>query len=154
MRRRRTLGTAVILGYGLLLAGCAGREASVGAAAKPASSPARNEIYILVQRGQTLEAVAGRFNVAKTDIIAVNDLKPPYTLKPGAVLKLPVAAQELNPETAADEKPAPLPKPLKPATTAAMTAPPADASPRPRRPARPKTSEKPAPSAPQIIPLD
>src|SRR3954471_3144018 len=128
MRRSRTLWRAVILGCGLLLlAACAGREASVGPGAKPAPSPARHEIYILVQRGQTLDTIAGRFNVAKTDIIAINGLKPPYTLKPGAILKLPVAAQELNLESAADEKPAPLPKPLRPATTAAMTAPPATA---------------------------
>jgi lipoprotein NlpD len=154
MRRRRTLSTTVILGCALLLAACAGRDASVGPAAKPAPSPARNEIYILVQRGQTLDAVAGRFKVAKADIIAINDLKPPYTLKPGAILKLPVAAQELNPETSADEKPAPLSKPLRPATTAAMTAPPAAAPARARRPVRPKSSEKPQPSAPQVIPLD
>src|SRR3954447_21451719 len=154
MRRRRTLWTAVILGCGLLLAGCAGREASVGPAAKPAPSPARNEIYIVVQRGQTLDAVAGRFNVAKADIIVINGLKPPYALKPSVILKLPVTAQEPSPEAAADEKPTTPPKPLRPATTAAMTAPPAAAPERARRPARPKTSEKPPPSAPQVIPLD
>src|SRR6476646_2543628 len=99
MRRSRTLWRAVILGCGLLLlAACAVREASVGPVAKPAPSPARHEIYILVQR-------------AKTDIIAINGLKPPYALKPGAILKLLVAAQELNPETSADEKPATPPKP-------------------------------------------
>src|SRR3954454_13222359 len=125
MRRRRTLWTAVILGCGLLLAGCAGREASVGPTAKPAPSPARNEIYIVVQRGQTLDAVAGRFNIAKADIIAINGLKPPYTLRLGAILNLPVAAEELNSATAADEKPTPPPKPLSLATTTAMTAPPA-----------------------------
>src|SRR3954451_8892166 len=102
MRRWRTLWTAVILGCGLLLAACAGREASVGPGAKPAPSSARHEIYIVVQRGHTLDAVAGRFNVAKADIIAINNLKPPYALKPGAILKLPLAAQELNPATAAD----------------------------------------------------
>lgn len=152
MRRSRTLWRAVILGCGLLLlAACAGREASVGPGAKPAPSPARHEIYILVQRGQTLDTIAGRFNIAKTDIIAINGLKSPYALKPGAILKLLVAAQELNPETSADEKPA---TPPKPTTTAAMTAPPAAAPARARRPARPKTSEKPPPSPPQVIPLD
>jgi LysM repeat protein len=132
----------------VLLTACAGRAPPSVPTAATATSPAKNEIYIVVQRGQTLDAVADRFHVTKADIIALNDLKPPYRLKPGGVLKLPVAAQ-LDPGTQEDEGPATPPRPARAATTAATTAPPAQAP----RPARPKTSEKPKPS-PQVIPLD
>ena len=69
-------------------------EVSVAPAATPAASPARNETWIVVQRGQTLDAVADRFRVPKAEIIALNDLKPTYRLKPGGILKLPFAANE------------------------------------------------------------
>jgi LysM repeat protein len=136
-----------MVSYGLLLAACAGRESP--SVAKAAPAPARNEIYIVIQRGQTLDAIADRFHITKADIIALNDLKSPYRLKAGGILKLPVAAQ-LNPEAQTNEGPATLTRPPKSATTATMSAPPTQA----RRPVRPKAPEKPNPSAPQVIPLD
>jgi len=149
MERRRVLWMAAMVSYGLLLAACSSRGVSVAPTATPAASPAQNEIYIVVQRGQTLDAIADRFHVKKAEIIALNDLIPPYRLKPGGILKLPVAAQ-LDPETQADEEPAPQPRPSASATSATTAASPAQA----QRPARPKRSEKPKPSAPQVIPLD
>ena len=154
MGRQRALWTAAMLGYGLLLAACANREASVPPVAASPRSPPRNEVYIVVQRGQTLDAVADRFNVGKADIIAINGLKPPYGLKPGSMLKVPVTAAELNPETQVDAAPASRPSPAKAATAATTTAPSGAAPARARRPARAKTSEKPKPTPPQVIPLD
>ena len=154
MARQRALGMAAMLSYGLLLAACANRDASIAPSAASRPSPARNEIYLVVQRGQTLDAVAERFRVSKADIIALNDLKPPYRLKSGAVLKLPAAAAEANPETQTEEEAAPAPRPPRAATTATATAPPATAPAQARQPARPKTSEKPKPSPSRVIPLD
>ncbi len=48
--------------------------------------------YIEVQRGDTVYAIARRFNVAPADVIDKNDLKKPYELKVGQVLKLPDGA--------------------------------------------------------------
>src|SRR3954469_18012233 len=97
----RAIWTAAIVGFGLLLVACGNHQASVTPAATPASSPAKNEIYVVIQSGHTLDSVAAKFNIPKADIIALNSLKPPYRLNPGEILKLPVAAAQLNPETQA-----------------------------------------------------
>jgi LysM repeat protein len=144
---RHALWTAAIVSCGICLTACSGRQSPSAPAAIAAPSPARNEMYIVIQRGQTLDAVADRFHITKADIIALNDLKPPYRLKPGGVLKLPVTAQ-LHQEPEADEGSASLPKPSSTATAVTTPAPPAQA----QRAARPKTSEKPKP--PEVIPLD
>jgi LysM repeat protein len=144
---RHALWTAAIISCGICLASCGGRQSPSAPVATSAPSPAKNEMYIVIQRGQTLDAVADRFHITKADIIALNDLKPPYRLKPGGVLKLPVTAQ-LHQETEADEGSASLPKPSSTATAVTTPAPPAQA----QRPARPKAAEKPKP--PKVIPLD
>lgn len=51
--------------------------------------------YIEVQRGDTVYAIARRFNVSPAAVIDKNDLKKPYTLKVGQVLKLPSGAAAL-----------------------------------------------------------
>lgn len=154
MEWRRALCTALMVSYGLIVAACANREPPLAPATAPASSPAKNEMYIVVQRGQTLDVVADTFRITKAEIIALNDLKPPYRLKPGSILKMPATVAELNVETQPNGGSATLRSPPSAATAATMPAPSAAAPERARRPARPKTSEKPQPSAPQIIPLD
>lgn len=51
--------------------------------------------YIEVQRGDTVYAIARRFNVTPDAVIDKNDLKAPYALKVGQVLKLPNGAAAL-----------------------------------------------------------
>ncbi|MEO1136012.1 MAG: M23 family metallopeptidase [Pseudomonadota bacterium] len=51
--------------------------------------------YIEVQRGDTVYAIARRFNVSPDAVIDKNDLKAPYALKVGQVLKLPSGAAAL-----------------------------------------------------------
>lgn len=48
--------------------------------------------YIEVQRGDTVYAISRRFNVEPAELIDVNDLKKPYGLSVGQVLKLPKGA--------------------------------------------------------------
>ncbi|WP_411818689.1 peptidoglycan DD-metalloendopeptidase family protein [Hyphococcus sp. DH-69] len=48
--------------------------------------------YIEVQRGDTVYAISRRFNVTPASLIDANDLKQPYSLKVGQVLKLPKGA--------------------------------------------------------------
>ena len=147
MVRRHAVWTAAIVSFGIFLGACTGHGSPSVPAAAPAPSSARNEIYIVIQRGQTLDAVVDRFHVTKTDIIALKDLKPPYRLKPGGILRLPITAQ-LHQETEADEGSESLPKPSSTAKTVTTPASPAQEL----RPARPKTSGKPKP--PEVIPLD
>ncbi len=44
---------------------------------------------ITVREGDTLDALALRYGVPVPDIVALNDLQPPYALAPGSVLVLP-----------------------------------------------------------------
>lgn len=46
---------------------------------------------ITVREGDTLDALAVHYGVAVPDIVALNDLRPPYALAPGTVLVLPTA---------------------------------------------------------------
>jgi murein DD-endopeptidase MepM/ murein hydrolase activator NlpD len=48
---------------------------------------------IFVSRGETLYDVAKRYNVSTRDLIEANGLKPPYVLRPGQRLVLPVPRQ-------------------------------------------------------------
>ncbi|MEX6634590.1 peptidoglycan DD-metalloendopeptidase family protein [Hyphococcus lacteus] len=48
--------------------------------------------YIEVQRGDTVYAISRRFNVEPAELIDANDLKKPYGLSVGQVLKLPKGA--------------------------------------------------------------
>ncbi len=66
-----------------------------------ASAPAhlhKAEGYIEVQRGDTVYAIARRFNVSPAAVIDANDLKKPYTLKVGQALKLPSGSAALRTE--------------------------------------------------------
>lgn len=145
---------ALVLGTGLFLAACSSRDAPPRPVAGPAPSSTAEQVYVVVQRGQTLDALAESFGIAKSEVIAANGLKPPYTLKPGTVLKVPVA-----PPTAQSEVPSP-PKPAaSPATTLRRPVQPAAAaaSARPVRPkptAKPKPVSKSKPPPPRVIPLD
>jgi murein DD-endopeptidase MepM/ murein hydrolase activator NlpD len=71
-------------------------------------APPVGERYV-VQRGESLSAVAGRFNLAMADIAALNRLTPPYTLYVGQTLRLPqvtiAAPRETPPATKAKAPP-------------------------------------------------
>jgi len=108
---RAALQIAILLSSGLLLAACGGRKDSIVPAATPAQPPAASRIYIVVQRGQILDALAERFHVDKAEIIALNNLKSPYTLKPGAVLQIPALPAAPDQEDQTIEPAAPSPPP-------------------------------------------
>jgi LysM repeat protein len=130
---------ALILGAGALATACAEKPAPVAHTAVPAA-PAAKQIYVVVERGQTLDQIARNYRVAKQDIIAANQLKPPYELKPGTVLTLPAGAAQ-PPKEATQSKPAlPAKAAAKPDQAAAIAG-----SARPTRPKRPP---------PKAIPLD
>ncbi len=80
----------LILGCGALAA-CAERPAPVPPATAPAA-PAASQISVIVARGQSLDLIAKAYRVDKQDIIAANNLKPPYALKPGSTLRMPLTA--------------------------------------------------------------
>lgn len=141
----------VMVSNGLLFAACARQQAAVAPAGTPAQ---KNEIYVVVQRGQSVDTLAARFNIPKADIIAINGLKSPYRLKPGGILKLPITAAQLNPEKQEDEEPVAPQRPPEPTATTATIASPTPAPERAQRPSRPQRSEKPKPFTPQVIPLD
>src|SRR5215207_91490 len=102
------LHTALILAVSMFLAGCADRSAPTPLVTSTASSPAIKQVYVVVQRGQSLDQIARSFRVPKGDIIAANNLAPPYSVKPGATLVIPGAAPQLA------EKPLGPPKPAAP----------------------------------------
>lgn len=52
--------------------------------------------YIEVERGDTVYAIARKFNVSPAALIDENDLKKPYELKVGQVLKLPDGAAAMK----------------------------------------------------------
>ena len=98
MQQRTALRMAILLSCCLLLAACGGLKDSVVPAAASVQAPAARQIYIVVQRGQTLDKFAEKFHIAKAEIIALNNLKPPYVLKPGAVLQIPALPSTPEPE--------------------------------------------------------
>src|SRR3954463_2840810 len=63
MQQRTALRMAIPLSCGPLLAACGGPKDSVVPAAASVQSPAARQIYIIVQRGQTLERVAEKFHI-------------------------------------------------------------------------------------------
>lgn len=65
------------------------------AAATPPAHLHKAKGYIEVQRGDTVFAIARRFNVSPSAVIDENNLKKPYTLKVGQALKLPSGASAL-----------------------------------------------------------
>jgi LysM repeat protein len=90
MRPIGNFRAALILGCGVLAA-CAERPAPVVPAAAPAA-PTPNQISVVVGRGQSLDLIAKAYRVDKQEIIAANNLKPPYALKPGTILRMPLTA--------------------------------------------------------------
>src|SRR4051812_49763668 len=149
---RAALQIAILLSSGLLLTACGGRKDSIVPAATPAQPPAASRIYIVVQRGQTLDALADRFRIDKAEVIALNNLKPPYVLKPGVVLQIPALPKALEQEEQTMEPTTPSPPPTSAAAGAPKPTPSADAS-APARPARPKRQPRPK-APPEVIPLD
>ena len=45
---------------------------------------------VTVEKGDTLYSISKRYDMPLRDLIDANGLKPPYTLKVGQVLRLPV----------------------------------------------------------------
>ena len=71
------------------------RQTARTAAATPPAHLHKAKGYIEVQRGDTVYAIARKFNVSLADVIDENDLKKPYALNVGQVLKLPNGAAAL-----------------------------------------------------------
>ena len=151
MEQKAALQIAILLSSSLLLAACGDRKDSIVPAATPAQPPAAGRIYIIVQRGQTLDALADRFRIDKAAIIALNNLKPPYMLKPGTVLQIPALPTALEQEEQTIEPPTHSPPPARAATVPKPTPSAADSA--PARPARPKPQPRPK-TPPEVIPLD
>ena len=128
---------ALILGAVALATACAGQPTPVAHTVAP--PPAAKQIYVVVERGQSLDRIARDYRVAKQEIIAANQLKPPYELKPGTVLTLPASAAQ-PPKEATQSKGT--------STQAAPKPPQAVAATAPARPTRPKRPP------PEVIPLD
>jgi LysM repeat protein len=84
-----------------------------------------------VARGEELSDIADQYGIREVEIIAANGLKPPYTLKNGQALKIPVrdtgasAAPKKGDYVEAGE-PAVVPKPKPEARATAEAAPPAE----------------------------
>lgn len=135
MRWHRVDRAALLLGCSLLIASCAEQPpAAVTTPAAPA--PDQTRLLVVVERGQSLDRIARLYRVPKRDIIAANKLKPPYALRPGSVLQIPLAASEPAKRTVTR----PTTATVKPDRSAETTAP------APRRKAK-----RPAP---EVIPLD
>jgi LysM repeat protein len=98
------LGTALLFSCGGLLAACAGgpQTSAMGSAqGVPATAAGRlftgsgsETRYIVVRPGQSLGRVAQAYHVPKQAIIAANHLMPPYSLKAGTRLAIPLAAAQ------------------------------------------------------------
>ena len=88
MQQRTNLRMAIPLSCGPLSAACGGLKDSVVPAVASVQLPAARQIYIIVQRGQTLERVAQKFHIEGRGR-SLNNLNPPYVLKPGEVLQIP-----------------------------------------------------------------
>ena len=146
---KAALQIAILLSSGLLLAACSSRKDSSVLAATPAQPPTASRIYIVVQRGQTLDALAEKFRIDKAEIIVLNNLKHPYMLKPGAVLQIPALPAALDQKEQTIEPPTPSPSPTRAAAGAPKPTPSAADS----RPARPKRQPRPK-TSPEVIPLD
>ena len=50
---------------------------------------------IIVERGDTLYSISRRYGLPLRDVIDANNLKPPYTLKVGQVLRLPISTYHI-----------------------------------------------------------
>src|SRR6266568_1677538 len=87
MNRHRVGRAAMLLSCSMLIAACAARPPS-GPETPAHPAPAiQIGFHIVVERGQSLDRIAQTYRVSKQDIIAANNLTPPYALKPGTVLQ-------------------------------------------------------------------
>ena len=114
----------------VFLNGGPGMAVARSAAAKPTTPDRR---FIIVGPGQSLGAIAETSHVSKQAIIAANHLSPPYKLKVGQTLRLPVSVAASVPSR---QKVAAVPKRSQHATVLADT-----------RSSKPVASE-------EMIPLD
>ena len=55
----------------------------------PEAAPAVEFVEYKVQKGDTLFNVSQKFNITWTTLATLNNLKSPFSLKPGQVLKVP-----------------------------------------------------------------
>jgi LysM repeat protein len=78
----------------VFLNGGPGMAATRSSAAKPATPDSR---FVVVGPGQSLGGIAEANHVPKQAIIAANHLSPPYKLKNGQMLRLPVSVAVLAP---------------------------------------------------------
>lgn len=83
MKKHAGILTASLLVMGLL-AGCS-TEGDLPHKAIPAAPS--NAIF--VSRGDTVQTIADQYHVSAQDLISLNGLAPPYTLRPGQRLTLP-----------------------------------------------------------------
>ena len=96
MLRRDIAHVAVIIGC-LVANGCSSPSTPEKVTSLPPVQTG-GSIVVVVQRGQSLDQIAKEYQASKSDIIAANHLSPPYTLKPGTFLQVPVRVQT-NTET-------------------------------------------------------
>ena len=85
-RRGRIAGLSLVAALALVLAACNAGPAPVRFAAPEGPPPD----FVEVLRGDTVLSVATRHDVAVDDVIALNGLTPPYTLRRGQLLRVPV----------------------------------------------------------------
>ena len=134
------------------------RNAGSGPPASPfAPQPAPPRLVVIVKQGQTLNALAHFYHVRPSQIVAANDLKPPYELRAGMRLIVPagdappaavasaVRPAPIVPPAAVAPTPLPPPKSESPAPVARAAAPPA---------VPPDASNAPAAADANVIPLD
>jgi LysM repeat protein len=133
MKRLGFSRTALLLCCGLL-ADCAPSAPPPA----PAPPPVAQEpmIYVVVERGQSLDAIAKRYRITKQRIIAANKLTPPFSLKPGLVLAIPLSAAGPPAKKTA----------TKPRSTEAVDS--------DETPSAPPKSARPKRPPPEVIPLD
>jgi LysM repeat protein len=138
----RILRAGLVAGCAVLAVACADKSApEIAALPAPPTVADRDTFHVVVQPGQSLDAIALAFRVPKREIIAANHLASPYLVKAGTTLLIPVS------QARAVAKTKPTPKSalsaeasIKPVQTARVAA--------PARSAQPKAPK------PETIPLD
>ncbi len=145
------LGIALLLSCGGLLAACAAgpKTSALGSAqgvpatvTGPQSAAGPGETrYIVVRPGQSLGRVAEAYHVPRQAIIAANHLTPPYSLKAGARLAIPLVAAQAGKQPVSG-------------ASVALSAPAPANSGRADRVSTPSRHAKVRLSEPEVIPLD
>ena len=140
MRSMAKWRAAMLIGCGVLLAACSTeRPGAEPGPPKSAALPSALTTKIVVQPGQSLDAIAQAFHIPKRDIIALNQLVPPYRLKAGSILEIPPGATEVA---------------AKPKTKSQPQHARADAAPPPVRTAKVSPPPRSNPKPTEVIPLD